>query len=137
MDSGNSSCNYWQNVSENATLQSDDELLQDVQANCTELSRLDLMEVFTRTDTGNTKLWGGMSETWLACFIVYYAISSILLVITMSSYAYFLRRGCLLVCIILILFAVWFCFSCVHHVLLVISIVNGSSVQLTNAIQEL
>ena len=125
------------NVSENATIQNDDELLQEVQPNCTELSRLNLMEVFARTDIGNTKLWGSMSEAWLACFIVYYAISSILLVITMSSYAYFLRRGRLLVCTILILFAVRFCFSCVHHVLLVISIVNGSSVQLANATRAL
>ena len=127
------------NVSENATIiPNDDELLQETQPNCTELSRLDLMEVFARTDIGNTEIWGSMSEAWLACFIVYYAVFSILLVITVCSYAYYLRRVRFLdVWTILVLFTAWFSFSCVHHVLLMISIVNGSSVQLANATRAL
>ena len=122
------------NVSENATtIQNEEE-----QSNCTKLSRLDLMEVFARTDIGNTEIWGSMSEAWLACFIVYYAVFSILLVITVCSYAYYLRRVRFLdVWIIIVLFTAWFSFSFVHHVLLMISIVNGSSVQLANATRAL
>ena len=126
-------------ASENTTIQYYDGFLQGsgVQPNCTELSTLDLMEVIARADIGNTELWGSMSEAWLACFIVYYVLFSILLVITVCSYAYFLRRLRSLVRTILILFALWSCFSFVHHVLLVNNVVNGSSVQLANATRDL
>ena len=126
-------------TSDNATIQDYDEFIEGsgVQLNCTELSGLDLMEVIARADIGNTELWGSMSKAWLACFIVYYALFSILLVITVCSYAYFLRQLRSRLRTVLILFGLWSFFSFVHHVLLMNSVVNGSSVQLANATRDL
>ena len=82
---------------------------------CTPLSRLSLMDVFTRMDIGNTEFWGSVSATWLGFFIVYYVISSVmlLLMIMAYSYAYFIKRLHIFPWI-KYLFITWVCFSCIH-----------------------
>ena len=97
-------------MGENATMQNDDDLFQGsgVQPNCTELFSLDLMEIFARTDIGKTEIWGSVSDAWLACFIVYYAVFSILLLITVCSYAYFFKTSS---------------FSRMHHTYFICSVV--------------
>ena len=106
-------------------------------ADCTPLSTLDLMEVFTRMDIGNTEFWGNMSVAWLSCFIIYYVLFSILLVIMACIIVYLLKKRLRFFVCILILFIMWSCFSCIHYTLLMNSIVNGSTTELANTTRAL
>ena len=132
-----------ENASENAT--DGEEVLPDeiFQANCTAnctctpLSRLDLMDVFTRMDIGNAEFWGNMSIAWVTCFIVYYIVFSILLVIMAYNIIHFLKGHLRFFVCILILFIVWSSFSCIHHTLLMNSVVNGNTIQLANTTRTL
>lgn len=132
------------NSSENSTIPLYDDDMDGVEMNCTSnctetctpLSRLHLTDVFTRMDIGNAEFWGSIRPAWLPYFIIYYVLFFILLVIMVCGYVYFLKRLRFFV-FILILFVVWSCFSFVHHILLMYSIVNGSGVQLANAARAL
>ena len=106
---------------------------------CTPLSTLDLMGVFTRMDIGNTEFWGNISVAWMACFIVYYILFSILLVIMACSIVYFFKKLRVLryFAYILILFLAWSCFSCIHYTLLMNGIIHGSTIQLANTARGL
>ena len=80
-------------VGVNVTMQPDQDGIY-MNFTCTSLSRLSLMDVFTRMDIGNTEYWGNVSVTWLAFFIVYYVLFSImiLLLIMACIYVYFIKR---------------------------------------------
>ena len=107
---------------------------------CTQLSGLDLVNVFTRMDIGNTDFWGSLSTAWVTSFIMYYVLLTILLVCMVCSYSYFIRKGLrfsISRLIIIILFISWSCFSCVHNGLLMNSVVNGSNMQLANTARGL
>ena len=104
---------------------------------CTPLSTLDLMSVFTRMDIGNTEFWGNISVAWMACFIIYYILFSILLVIMACSIVYSFKKLLRYFACILILFLVWSCFSCIHYTLLMNGIIHGSTTQLANTARAL
>ena len=131
-------------IGENATdatiQRGDDEVFEGVHSNCTNctctpLSRLDLRDVFTRMDIGNTEFWDSISVSWLACFITYYILFSILLVILFIYFLKRFRRGFFVT--IQILFIMWCCFSCIHYTLIMNSILNGASIQLANTSRAL
>lgn len=128
-------------ITENATADGEEVLpgvfQENCTANCTSLSTLDLMNVFTRMDIGNAEFWGNISVAWMACFIIYYILFSILLVIMTCSVVYFFKKLLRFFACILTLFLVWSCCSCIHYTLLMNGVIHGSTIQLANTARAL
>ena len=113
--------------------------------NCTQLTELDLMDVFTGMDIGNVEFWGNVSVVWKTFFIIYCVLSYTALLVLFCSCAYLLRyalkqepfklRRTLVY--LLILHIIWFTFDFVHGILIINSIASGSDRPLANAARTL
>ena len=103
-----------------------------IYTNCTFLNELDLTDVFTRMDIGNTEFWGGVSGVWKAFFITYYVLFYAVLLVLFGSCVYLLRcalkQAFLLRTLVYLLttYICWSTFSAVCGILIINSIANGS-----------
>ena len=103
-----------------------------IYTNCTFLNELDLTDVFTRMDIGNTEFWGGVSGVWKAFFITYYVLFYAVLLVLFGSCVCLLR--CALkqafslrtLVYLLTTYICWSTFSAVCGILIINSIANGS-----------
>lgn len=112
--------------------------------NCTPLSEIDSLNVFTRMDIGNTEFWGSVSVAWMTCFAMYYILFYAALLVIFCSCIYLLlhalkEEAFSLRSIVYLLtsYIFWFTFSFVHGILLFISITSGSDRILANGARTL
>ena len=100
--------------------------------NCTSLDGMNLSDVFTAVDIGNTTFWGSASVVWMTFFIIYYVLFYVALLVLICYCGYLLvqalkQHSFLLRALIylLTLYTFWFGFSFVHSILIINSLAGG------------